>query len=156
MTDHVCRTTWTIACRSRPAQAWPAIDHLQAAPKQIRTRAATGCGARVLSLGAGGTSLRALAGRPDDGPQTAPGLLSSPAVQHLTLLRAAFTGLCIVATGAAFAHDTWLHVADQQPGSGLLALQMGSGARYPKSEGAVPASRVLGAGCADDTGASRP
>lgn len=77
-------------------------------------------------------------------------------MQHLTLLRAAFTGLCIVATGAAFAHDTWLHVADQQPGSGLLALQMGSGARYPKSEGAVPASRVLGAGCADDTGASRP
>ena len=54
------------------------------------------------------------------------------------------------------AHDTWLHVDEQPPGSGLLALQMGSGARYPKSEGAVPGSRVVHPGCVDEAGASHP
>ena len=63
--------------------------------------------------------------------------------------------LAIAAT-CAFAHDTWLHVADQQPGSGLLGLEMGSGARYPKSEGAVPGSRLVSPGCVDESGASHP
>ena len=71
-------------------------------------------------------------------------------------LRATLAALSLVGSGTTFAHDTWLHVAEQQPGSGLLALQMGSGARYPKSEGAVPGSRVVDPGCADETGAGRP
>ena len=63
--------------------------------------------------------------------------------------------LLAIGTAPAWAHDTWLHVADRQPGSGLLVLEMGSGARYPKSEGAVPGSRVVSPGCVDETGASR-
>src|SRR4051812_17448666 len=56
--------------------------------------------------------------------------------------RSLFAGAALaLAAISAFAHDTWLHVADQQPGSGLLGLEMGSGSRYPKSEGAVPGSR---------------
>ena len=83
------------------------------------------------------------------------GLLCCAAVQiQPTLLRNLAAALCLAACGAAFAHDTWLHVADQQPGSGLLALEMGSGARYPKSEGAVPGSRLVSPGCVDETGAS--
>lgn len=73
-----------------------------------------------------------------------------------TNFRIAAATLCLVTWPAAFAHDTWLHVAEQQPGSGLLALTMGSGARYPRSEGPVPPSRVVSPGCADETGASRP
>lgn len=73
-----------------------------------------------------------------------------------TFLRTAAAALGLAACSAAFAHDTWLHVAEQQPGSGLLALTMGSGARYPRSEGPVPPSRVVSPGCADETGASRP
>lgn len=73
-----------------------------------------------------------------------------------TPIRAAAAAFLFTACGAALAHDTWLHVAEQQPGSGLLALQMGSGARYPKSEGAVPGSRLVNPGCADDAGESHP
>lgn len=83
-------------------------------------------------------------------------LLCSAAVQnhHHHLFRAAVLALCLVASTSTFAHDTWLHVADQQPGSGLLVLEMGSGSRYPRSEGAVPGSRVVSPGCADEAGAS--
>lgn len=52
----------------------------------------------------------------------------------------------------AQAHDTWLHRAERQPGSGLLVLEMGTGGRYPKSEGAVPGNRVAGSECVDETG----
>lgn len=85
-------------------------------------------------------------------------LLCSAAVHHhptVFRIRAVLAGLCLAVSGAALAHDTWLHVAEQQPGSGLLVLQMGSGARYPRSEGPVPGSRVVGPGCADETGAGR-
>jgi len=68
-----------------------------------------------------------------------------------------FAGAVMAIAGtSALAHDTWLHVADQQPGSGLLGLEMGSGSRYPKSEGAVPGSRLVSPGCVDETGASHP
>src|SRR3954468_14058352 len=63
------------------------------------------------------------------------------------LCRSLLAGVALaVAPSCAFAHDTWLHVADQQPGSGLLGLEMGSGSRYPKSEGAVPGSRLVSPG----------
>lgn len=64
------------------------------------------------------------------------------------VIAAAASALC---TSVA-AHDTWFHVADRQPGSGLLALELGSGARYPRNEGAVPGSHVIHAGCVDDGG----
>lgn len=59
--------------------------------------------------------------------------------------------LCCL-TSVAWAHDTWLQVAAQQPGSGLLGLEMGSGARYPASEAAVAGWRLVRAGCADEAG----
>lgn len=74
---------------------------------------------------------------------------------HHHLFRAALLGLCLAASTATFAHDTWLHVAEQQPGSGLLVLEMGSGSRYPRSEGAVPGSRVVAPGCVDESRNSR-
>jgi hypothetical protein len=74
---------------------------------------------------------------------------------HPNHLRFVAVALCL-ACNAAAAHDTWLHVADRQPGSGLLGLTMGSGARYPKSEGAVPGSRLVGPGCVDESGAAHP
>lgn len=84
-------------------------------------------------------------------------MLCSAAVPNLHhLFRTGVAGLCLALCGAAFAHDTWLHVTEQQPGSGLLALEMGSGSRYPRSEGVVPGSRLVSPGCADETGASRP
>lgn len=65
-------------------------------------------------------------------------------------------GACIASCSApVFAHDTWFHVADQQPGSGLLVLHLGSGARYPKSLESVPAARVADAGCVDGAGTDR-
>lgn len=48
---------------------------------------------------------------------------------------------------AAWAHDSWLRVAPAQPGSGLLALELGVGARYPRSEGPTPSQRLAQAGC---------
>ena len=69
-----------------------------------------------------------------------------------TSLRAVLATLILAACGSAIAHDTWLHVAPRQPGSGLLALELGSGARYPKNDGAVPASQTVNAGCVDDQG----
>lgn len=63
--------------------------------------------------------------------------------------------LCTAASGAC-AHDTWLHVSAVQPGVGLLGLDMGSGARYPKSEEAVPGSRLVEPECVDETGTTHP
>jgi uncharacterized GH25 family protein len=52
----------------------------------------------------------------------------------------------------ASAHDTWLHRAQRQPGSGLLVLELGSGGRYPHSEFAIAGSRVADASCVDEAG----
>lgn len=80
--------------------------------------------------------------------------MPTPSIARITRLLAALALAALA--GASQAHDTWLHVAGQQPGSGLLGLEMGSGARYPKSEGAVPGSRLVSPGCVDETGASHP
>jgi uncharacterized GH25 family protein len=65
-------------------------------------------------------------------------------------------GACIAGGPATvLAHDTWFHVADQQPGSGLLVLHLGSGPRYPRSQESVPAARLADAGCVDEAGAER-
>lgn len=69
--------------------------------------------------------------------------------------RWALAGATLIAAAlctSACAHDTWFHLAKRQPESGLLALELGSGARYPKNEGAIPGSHVIHAGCVDDKG----
>lgn len=72
------------------------------------------------------------------------------------MLRSLVPVLAAIALGLAGlpaqAHDTWLHRAERQPGSGLLVLEMGTGSRYPKSEGVVPGARVAQATCVDETG----
>ncbi|MBK0392379.1 DUF4198 domain-containing protein [Ramlibacter algicola] len=72
---------------------------------------------------------------------------------HFTL-RLLFAA-AMLSSAAVHAHDTWLHVGADQPGSGLLALELGTGSRYPRSEGVVPGSRVVASGCVDDTGEAR-
>ncbi|AMO21568.1 hypothetical protein GCM10027034_03540 [Ramlibacter solisilvae] len=91
---------------------------------------------------------------------------SSLCIRLIALEAGQFTGRALrdwvlkVASGAAIAamstcvlaHDTWFRLAPRQPGSGLLALQLGEGTRYPKNEGVIPGSRVIGAGCVDEQG----
>jgi hypothetical protein len=57
---------------------------------------------------------------------------------------------------AAWAHDSWLQPAQAQPGSGLVALELGNGARYPRSEGTTPAPRLAQSGCSAEGGDDKP
>ena len=77
-------------------------------------------------------------------------MLAPVPTPRLPLLARAAVVAALFAACAAQAHDTWLQVAPQQPGAGLLALQLGSGGRYPKSEGVVPGARVARSGCIDE------
>jgi len=49
----------------------------------------------------------------------------------------------------ATAHDTWLRVGGGQAAAEarFLSLELGTGARYPKSEGAIPPGRIEQLGC---------
>lgn len=60
---------------------------------------------------------------------------------------------CSVVTSA---HDSWLQPARIQPGSGLIALELGNGARYPRSEGTTPAPRLARSGCRVEGGDDKP
>lgn len=71
---------------------------------------------------------------------------------HHRVVKRIAAALITALTTLAAAHDTWLHVAERQPGSGLLALHLGTGAHYPRNEGAVPASHVIRAGCVSERG----
>jgi hypothetical protein len=64
-------------------------------------------------------------------------------------------GAALLSGATVQAHDTWLHAGTDQPGSGLLVLELGTGARYPRSEGVVPGSRIVDPGCVDETNAAR-
>jgi uncharacterized GH25 family protein len=73
-------------------------------------------------------------------------------VTLLRLATAAIAAATALAVLPAQAHDTWLQRAQRQPGSGLLVLELATGARYPKPEGPIAGSRVAEAGCVDETG----
>lgn len=78
-------------------------------------------------------------------PQPLPALASH-------LLQQAVLLLALVSSCAVSAHDSWLRVLPEQPGNGLLALELGVGSRYPKSEGPTPAGSLAQAGCTDAAG----
>ena len=77
---------------------------------------------------------------------------------HPAVRTARFARVLVAAALAALlppfaaAHDTWLRMAPQQPGSGLLALHLAGGVRYPRSDDSIPAGRVAASGCVDDQG----
>ena len=74
------------------------------------------------------------------------GMLRAVPLRPLAVIALALAAL------PASAHDTWLHRAQRQPGSGLLVLELGSGGRYPHSEFAIAGSRVADASCVDEAG----
>lgn len=67
---------------------------------------------------------------------------------------AAVAALLWAAGATAQAHDSWLRQLPP-PGAGLLALELGSGARYPKSEIGLGADRIARSGCVDAGGRER-
>ncbi|MGZ5179120.1 MAG: DUF4198 domain-containing protein [Ramlibacter sp.] len=69
--------------------------------------------------------------------------------RHRKALLAASLAAC---SAASWAHDSWLRAADAQPGSGLVALDLGNSARYPRSDGPTPAPRIAQSGCVDEQG----
>jgi uncharacterized GH25 family protein len=79
-------------------------------------------------------------------------MLAPVPITRLPLLVRAAALAALLASTAVQAHDTWLQVAPQQPGAGLLALQLGSGGRYPKSDGVISSARVVRSGCIDEAG----
>lgn len=73
-------------------------------------------------------------------------------MEHNGFARSAAVAALLWAAGAtAQAHDSWLRQLPP-PGAGLLALELGSGARYPKSEIGLGADRITRSGCVDAGG----
>lgn len=61
-----------------------------------------------------------------------------------------------VACASVHAHDSWLRPLPEQPGAGLLALELGVGSRYPKAEFSIAADSIVQSTCMDATGRRLP
>lgn len=64
--------------------------------------------------------------------------------------------ILLAVCGSALSHDSWLRLLPEQPGSGLLALDLGVGTRYPKSDGPTTADSIAQSACADAGGRRLP
>lgn len=60
------------------------------------------------------------------------------------------------ACSSARAHDSWLRPLPEQPGAGLLALELGVGSRYPKAEFSIAADSIVQSACLDAGGRRIP
>lgn len=55
--------------------------------------------------------------------------------------------LALLVPAVASAHDTWLRSRPEGTEGRLVTLELSSGSRYPKSEGAIPPGRIDELGC---------